>query len=258
MKDQGKCVFVSDVHFRGSERKNGEIFLKFLEFIRPETSQLFLVGDILDFWVGHRGTPLSLKPLFDALSLFIEQGTTIHWFTGNHDPAAPKALASMPINIYTKGKRFHLHGRDVWIEHGDLTNLVEPATRLLCAAVRLSALQQVARLVPFQWSWRLSGYYSNHQATYAHPIETERLEPSLLAKAETGVRLVIIGHHHRACVRRMRVSNASTITWSVLGDWVNQFTFGTLGKEFRLNRYCPSTQQVTSIPFGDHCPSASD
>ena len=258
MKEQRKCIFVSDVHFRGTERANGEAFLSFLKFIRPHTSQLFLVGDVLDFWVGHRSSPGSLDPLFEALQSFIEQGSTIHWFTGNHDPVAPRVLTSMPVNIHTQGKRFMLYGKDVWLEHGDLTRLVNPATRLLCAAVRQSALQKVARLVPLKWSWSLSGRYSDQAATYANPIETQRFESSLTAKAEMGIDLVIIGHHHRACVRRFTGADNVTLTWSVLGDWVNQFTFGTLGEEFRLNRYCPSTQRVTRIPFGDHCPPASD
>ena len=258
MKELRKCIFVSDVHYRGTERANGEIFLNFLEFIRPHTSQLFLVGDVLDFWVGHRRSTPSLDPLFELLHSFIDQGATIHWFTGNHDPVAPCELASIPVQIHTEGALFHLNGKAVWIEHGDMTQLVKPATRLLCTAVRQAPVQSLARLIPFEWSWRLSGQYSDQEASYADPIDTQRFEPSLTAKADMGMDLVIIGHHHRACVRRFKRVDNGTLTWSVLGDWVNQFTFGTLSEEYELNRYCPSTQKVTRVPFGDHCPPASD
>ena len=119
-----KIYFASDFHLGApNAKKSFERELKicsWLDKIEKDCEQLFLMGDIFDFWFEYKHVvPKGYIRLLGRLAKFIDQGIPVFLFTGNHDMWAFDYLEKeiglkifrKPIDVVLKGKKFHLgHG----------------------------------------------------------------------------------------------------------------------------------------------------
>ncbi len=85
-----KTFFISDLHLGASyldEPKSYERrVVRFLNSIADEADELYLLGDILDYWYEYRTVvPRGYIRFFGALSALADKGVKITWFIGNHD-----------------------------------------------------------------------------------------------------------------------------------------------------------------------------
>lgn len=90
LSNSKKIYFISDIHLGAPNSKESLIreqsLVRFLESIKNETSELFLVGDIFDFWFDYNTVvPKGYVRLLGKLAEFADLGIKIHYFKGNHD-----------------------------------------------------------------------------------------------------------------------------------------------------------------------------
>ena len=83
-------LFISDIHLglqsKEIEDNKEKLLVKFLEFAKSNCDELFIAGDLFDYWFeykrvyqkGNYRTLTALRNLTDA-------GIKIHYFIGNHD-----------------------------------------------------------------------------------------------------------------------------------------------------------------------------
>lgn len=65
--------------------------MEWLEAIRPEVAELYLLGDLFDFWFEYkRVVPKGYVRLLGKLAQLADEGVKIHYFVGNHDLWAAK------------------------------------------------------------------------------------------------------------------------------------------------------------------------
>lgn len=119
-----KIYFASDFHLGAPNfSKSFERELKicaWLDSIEADCEQLFLMGDIFDFWFEYKHViPKGYVRILGRLASFTDKGIPVSFFTGNHDMWAFDYLEKevgikiykKPIDIILKGKKFHLgHG----------------------------------------------------------------------------------------------------------------------------------------------------
>ena len=81
--------FISDIHLKTAEERNGKILLRFLRSLlagNPQQVHLFMLGDIFDLWVGgHTYFAKKFEPLMQALGDLRKAGARITFIEGNHD-----------------------------------------------------------------------------------------------------------------------------------------------------------------------------
>ena len=85
-----KVYFVSDVHLGApvldNDRERENRLIRWLDTIRPDCGELFLLGDIFDFWFEYkRAVPKGHVRFLAKICEFTDQGIPVHFFTGNHD-----------------------------------------------------------------------------------------------------------------------------------------------------------------------------
>ena len=86
----GKIYFISDVHLglypEEQSLQREKRLVAWLESIRHETAELYLLGDIFDYWHEYRYVvPRGHTRFLGKLAEFADAGIPIHYFTGNHD-----------------------------------------------------------------------------------------------------------------------------------------------------------------------------
>lgn len=115
--------FVSDIHLGaqiGDPAQREKNFVKFLKGIDPaQTSALYLLGDIFDFWYEYRYViPRGYTRVLGALTDLVDAGVKVYFFEGNHDlwtfgylQELGMVKLSQPYVTDIAGKRFCLgHG----------------------------------------------------------------------------------------------------------------------------------------------------
>ena len=85
-----KVYFISDLHLGVDGKKTStereRLFVKWIEMYGHQMKELFIVGDLFDFWFEYRrAVPRGFTRVIGALGLLSDKGVKIHLFTGNHD-----------------------------------------------------------------------------------------------------------------------------------------------------------------------------
>ena len=93
----------------------------FLEEIRRDATQIFIVGDMFDFWYEYRKVvPKGYVRLLGKLAELTDAGISIHFFVGNHDMWMNNYFQQeLNIPVYFEPKEFNYNGKKFLVGHGD-------------------------------------------------------------------------------------------------------------------------------------------
>jgi len=89
--ESGKRIyFASDFHLgaptKELSRLREESLIRWLDHIAPTAQEIFLVGDIFDFWFEYkRAIPKGFVRFQGKIAELTDAGIKVHFFTGNHD-----------------------------------------------------------------------------------------------------------------------------------------------------------------------------
>jgi UDP-2,3-diacylglucosamine hydrolase len=124
LKEENKIYFASDFHLglpAGSNPLDREKrIVKWLNTIAPVAKEIYLLGDIFDFWFEYKlVVPKGFTRFLGTIASITDSGIPVHFFTGNHDMWVGKYLIdecgiiihSVPLFATFNGKNFYLaHG----------------------------------------------------------------------------------------------------------------------------------------------------
>jgi len=120
-----KIYFLSDFHlgvpnYEKSLEREKKI-VRFLDTVKNDASDIYLVGDIFDFWFEYKtAVPRGFVRLLGKLAELSDSGIKLHIFTGNHDmwifDYLPKELNA---NLYRESIERTFNGKTFLIGHGD-------------------------------------------------------------------------------------------------------------------------------------------
>ena len=88
---QGKKIyFASDFHLginaKLTSQEREKKIVRWLDFIQHDAHEIYLVGDVFDFWFEYRSVvPKGYVRLFGKLAELRDKGIPIFFFIGNHD-----------------------------------------------------------------------------------------------------------------------------------------------------------------------------
>jgi UDP-2,3-diacylglucosamine hydrolase len=120
-----KIYFLSDFHLGAPNYESSLIREKkvvaFLDFIKDTAQEIFIVGDIFDFWYEYKNVvPKGYVRLLGKLAELTDSGIQIHFFLGNHDMWMSGYFErELNIPVYSEPKVFERFGKKLYVGHGD-------------------------------------------------------------------------------------------------------------------------------------------
>lgn len=120
-----KIYFASDFHLgvpgAVSSKEREQQIVRWLAGIAPDAAEIFLVGDVFDFWFEYRTVvPKGYVRLLGKLAEISDSGIPMHFFTGNHDMWIFKFFEEeLGIATYRAAIERDLFGKKFIIGHGD-------------------------------------------------------------------------------------------------------------------------------------------
>lgn len=93
----------------------------FLDSIKDTAQEIFIVGDIFDFWYEYKNVvPKGYVRLLGKLAELTDRGIQIHFFLGNHDMWMSGYFErELNIPVYSEPKVFERFGKKLYVGHGD-------------------------------------------------------------------------------------------------------------------------------------------
>jgi len=236
-----KTYFFSDAHLGiGSPEEDHQRelrLIRFLDFIQHDAEQIFIVGDLFDYWFEYK--TVVPKKYFRLLAKFadiIEQGIRVYFIAGNHDfwvkdyfrIELGMEVHRNPIETEIRGKRFFIH-------HGDGLMKGDIGYRILKRVLRNRANIFLFSLIHPDvagWIARLSSQASRRY-TSNRTYESSDMTDFAAQKIQDGFDFVVMGHNHISSFQK--IGDGAYIN---LGDWIFENTYAVFdGKKIKLIKY---------------------
>jgi UDP-2,3-diacylglucosamine hydrolase len=120
-----KIYFLSDFHLGAPNAAESLVrekkIIQFLNEIKQDAAQIFIVGDLFDFWYEYRKVvPRGFVRILGKLAELTDAGIPIHFFVGNHDMWMKDYFQKeMNILVYFEPAVFEFNGKKFLVGHGD-------------------------------------------------------------------------------------------------------------------------------------------
>jgi UDP-2,3-diacylglucosamine pyrophosphatase LpxH len=223
-----RSIFLSDIHLGTRACQAGRL----LDFLREhECENLFLVGDIVDFWAMNRSVSWSAEQntVVQKVLKRARHKVNVVYVPGNHDEALREhdGISLGDIRVMKDCEHVAADGRRFLVLHGDAFDQVTKYHRWLAVLgdrayellVRVNMmLSWLRRQLGIPGYWSLAGYAKRRIKTAVSFIFD--FEASVVRYArERGFDGVICGHIHAAAIRQI-----DGVTYVNCGDWVDSCT----------------------------------
>ena len=222
-------VFVSDVHLSEREPERTARFLRFLQRETPQTDELYILGDLFDYWIGPKHLKLQeYREALDALRGVVGGGVRVVFLCGNRDFYMEGFSEATGIEVapHKKYLCITVGSQRVYLCHGDDMEdrsglavraqrfIQSPAVERLYTGLPAPIAQAGAKF--YRWFSDRTKRPPDAQATHLAPygLSTERVA----AELARGTDIIVCGHIHRAQRVRNPVEGMQGTLYT-LGDW---------------------------------------
>ncbi len=231
MKTGNKIFFASDFHLgldAGMDPKVREKHVvKWLRTVAPEADAIYLVGDIFDFWWEYKlVVPKGFTRLLGTISELTDNGTEIHFFTGNHDMWIGNYLSDECGMITHTGPLYtELMGKKFYIAHGEGLGSSNISYKILLGIFRSRAARilysflhpRIGVSLAQHWS-KNSRLAKNYSEKFMGPDKEDLVKYAEGILKTKKVDYFIFGHRHIALDYQTKENNARIF---IMGNWFN-------------------------------------
>lgn len=237
-----KIYFLSDFHLGAPDRLTSlsreRQIVAFLEKIRHDAMEIFIVGDLFDFWYEYRTVvPKGHTRILGQLASISDSGIPIHFFTGNHDMWMSGYFEEeLNIPVYHEPRTFEYNGKKMFVGHGDGLGPGDHGYKFLKKIFRNKACQWLFGILPPAVGVGLAGWLSRRSRAVTGQIDEQFLGPEKewliiytreLLQSEY-YDYFIFGHRHLPIDFKLDPSGSRYIN---LGDWIRYNTYAVFDGE---------------------------
>lgn len=197
------ALFISDLHLQPSSPSTASLFAAFLAQHASRASQLYLLGDLFEYWAGDDDidTPF-VRDIVDALAALSASGVALFWIAGNRDFLVGDRFArAAGLTLLTDPCVASIAGRQIVLTHGDAQCTDDIDYQAFRAQVRSPQWQQAFLAQPLQKRKAvIEGLRSgSREAQMGKSMEIMDVNPAAIDTlfAQSGAALMIHGHTHR-------------------------------------------------------------
>jgi UDP-2,3-diacylglucosamine hydrolase len=242
-----KIYFASDFHlgipsYEKSLQREKRL-VKWLERISEDAQEIYLVGDLFDFWFEYRHVvPKGYVRLLGKMAELRDRGIRITVFTGNHDMWMFGYFEQeLGIPVYHQPVRREWNGRLFYIGHGDGLGPGDQGYKFLKKIFRNRICQVAFSMLPPRWGMGIAFFFSKrsrlangtNDAVYLGDEKEWLVIYCREMLLRSHVDYFVFGHRHLPL--DVRLSEKSR--YINLGDWIKYFTYAVFdGNEIVLKK----------------------
>ena len=247
MPDRNKIYFASDFHLGVADyklsRQREDKVVRWLESIKNDAAELYLVGDVFDFWFEYkRAVPRGFIRFLGKLSELADAGVKITMFKGNHDMWMFGYLTEeIGVRIVSNELQIELGGKKFYIHHGDGLGPGDAKYKFLKKVFRSRICQWLFARIHPNLGIGIALSWSKHSRIAGMKKESfmgEKQEWLVIYSKEilqkTHIDYFIFGHRHLP----LDITLNENSRYINLGEWINYNSYAVFdGKELHLKYF---------------------
>tara|TARA_B100000809_G_scaffold61009_2_gene57623 strand:- start:8446 stop:9204 length:759 start_codon:yes stop_codon:yes gene_type:complete len=247
--NNNKIYFASDFHLGAPNAeeslKREKKIVQWLDEIKVDAKEIYLVGDIFDFWFEYKTViPRGFVRLQGKIAELTDNGIPIHIFTGNHDmwifDYLPKELG---VSLYRDNIVKDFNGKKFLIGHGDGLGPGDRNYKMLKGFFASKLCQWAfARIHPnfgigIANAWSRKSRKSN--IDYDEVFHGEEKEDLIIfcneyIKKDPIIDYFIFGHRHLP----LEINIGNKAKYINLGEWIKFNSYAVFdGEKLELKKY---------------------
>lgn len=203
LPERAQALFVSDLHLQASHPITAATFLRFLAERAAAAQQLYLLGDLFEYWAGDDDIADPFHhTIIHALRAVSDAGVAIFWIAGNRDFLVGQDFANAAgLTLLQEPHVITIAGQRIALVHGDAECTMDTNYIAFRAQVRQPAWQQQFLAMPLsQRKAIIAGMRAGSRE--AHTMKTDAImdvTPAAIdaLHAVTNAATIIHGHTHR-------------------------------------------------------------
>ena len=235
MNKQVKIYFLSDFHLGApdaiSSLEREKKIVQFLDQIKSSAEQVFLLGDMFDFWFEYKKVvPKGHVRILGKIAELTDAGIPVHFFTGNHDLWMKDYFEKeLHVQVYHKPTAFELHQKKFLIGHGDGLGPGDYGYKFMKKIFRNPLCQFLFSQIPPSMGIGMANYFSRKSRAktgLSNEVFLGEENEWLIIYAKDVLKLVhydyfIFGHRHLPLDIQLNENSRYINT----GDWINYFSY---------------------------------
>ncbi|MBJ8416951.1 UDP-2,3-diacylglucosamine diphosphatase [Acinetobacter courvalinii] len=210
-------LFISDLHLSPDHPRLVRGFLALLDEYKNKNTQLYILGDWFNAWIGDDYTAPWLDEIVTALQSFSAAGNQIYFQVGNRDFAlGQKFLDQFNAILLPDVYSLEINHTKFRLEHGDALCTDDVAYQRFRKVIRNPVLLGLIKRTPLSFRQKLANGFRKKSSATKQLKSYDIMDVNAQA-VETVIEQVdylIHGHTHRPEIHQLQ--NKQRI---VLGDW---------------------------------------
>lgn len=243
----GKIYFISDCHLGATSLQDPlEVerrVVRFLESIEDQCEELYLLGDIIDYWFEYNYVvPRGFTRFLGQLARMSDRGVKIHWFTGNHDiwifDYLPREIG---CTLHRHPEVVELRGQRFYLAHGDGIGEDSAAYKFMTGFFHNRICQRLFSWVHpdittgFAYWWSRKSRLTGNDFPEFLGEQKEHLvifaKQYLAAHPDDAPDYFLFGHRH--IMLDLMLTRQTRMM--ILGDWIQHYSYAVLDDEGQLS-----------------------
>ena len=226
-----RVYFISDIHFGAEpeekEENKRKLLKYFLEEIQKDSDQLYIIGDLFDFWFEYKHVVMNehhevVEMLYNA----IKNGLQIHYIAGNHDFWLGDFLEkTVGIHIYPDPVYVDIDSKRFYLNHGDGIAKRDRGYRLMKRVFRFKPNIKMYRWLHPDIGIPLAKFISGSSRKYTNNIDLKdhddyiNFAENMMNEGQAD--FCLMGHRHNPLKHQFENGN----TYINTGDWLYNFSY---------------------------------
>ena len=210
-------LFISDLHLSPDHPRLVRGFFALLKEYQFKQTQLYILGDWFNAWIGDDYTAPWLDELVAALQQFNAAGNQIYFQVGNRDFAlGQKFLDQFNGILLPDDYVLNINQHKFRLEHGDALCTDDVGYQRFKKVIRNPLVLGFLRKMPLSFRTKLANGFrkKSYAAQQFKSYEVMDVNQQAVTQALADVDILIHGHTHRAAIHELQGKKRI-----VLGDW---------------------------------------
>ena len=219
-----KAIFLSDLHLCTDLPKTTQVFLNFLKKQGQQTEQLYILGDLFQYWIGDEDIKDPyFRTIINAIKALSDDGVRIFWICGNRDfLTGKKFLKATGATALKEPGILQVNHLRIAMVHGDAQCTDDKAYMKFRAKVRNPIWRFFFLLIPLSKRKSIAlgarkDSRKNNQEKSAKMMDVN-FEAIKMVFEQTQADVLIHGHTHHPANHFITLSNGKKQRM-VLSDW---------------------------------------
>lgn len=210
-------LFISDLHLSPNHPRLIRGFLELLQHYKDKDTQLYILGDWFNVWIGDDNQAPWLDEIVDHLKQFTQAGNQVYFQVGNRDFALQQAfLNKFNGHLLEDVTTLNIGQTQIRLEHGDALCTDDVAYQRFRKVIRNPLLLALLKKTPLSFRQKLANGFrkKSHQSKEFKSYDIMDVNQSAVHDVIQHVDILIHGHTHRP-----NIHQEYNKTRIVLGDW---------------------------------------